>query len=88
MASLNANLSLGNKTFSISKNYSQIFEKIQDVDNTDGFIEVLTVSSTKSASSVASIKSFCIQNTGSCAAEVQLKFQEWKNNSNLDEKIL
>ena len=86
MASLNANLSLGNKTFSISKNYSQIFEKIQDVDNTDGFIEVLTVSSTKSASSVASIKSFCIQNTGSCAAEVQLKFQEWKNNSNLDEK--
>ena len=86
MANLNANLSLGNKSFEISKSYTQLFEKVQEVDNTDGFIDVLTVTSTKGSSSVSSIKSFCIQNIGNCAAEIQLKFQEWKNNSNVDEK--
>tara|TARA_Y100001963_G_scaffold155228_1_gene245839 strand:+ start:162 stop:1709 length:1548 start_codon:yes stop_codon:yes gene_type:complete len=85
MANVSASLNLGNNNFGISKSYTQIFEKVQEVDNTDGFIDVLSVSSTKGASSVSAIKAFCIQNTGTCAAEIQLKFQEWKNNSNTDD---
>ena len=85
MANLNANLNLNGNTYNIATGYSQIYENVQEVDNTDGFINMLSVSSTKAASTVASIKSFTIQNTGSCAAEIQLVFQEWKNNSNVDD---
>ena len=80
MANLNANLTLNGNTYNISKGYSQVYENVQEVDNTDGFINVLSVSSTKGTSTVPSIKSFTIENTGSCAAEGQLVFTEWKNN--------
>ena len=85
MATVNATLSLGNNVFSSAKNYTQVYQNTQEVDNTDGFINILTVSGTKGASTVPSIKAFCIQNTGSCAAEIQLVYQEWKNNSNTDD---
>ena len=85
MATVNPTLSLGNNVFSSAKNYTQVYQNTQEVDNTDGFINVLTVSGTKGASTVPSIKAFCIQNTGSCAAEIQLAYQEWKNNSNTDD---
>ena len=85
MANLNATLSLGGHTFSVSKNYSQVYENITEVDNTDGFINVLTVSGTKGANTVPSLKTFCVQNTGGCAAEIQFLYQEWKNNSNVDD---
>ena len=86
MANLNTNLRLGNNNFAIAKNYSQVYENTQEVDNSDGFINVLSVSSTKAASTIGAIKSFCIQNTGSCSAEIQFLFQEWKNNSNTDDQ--
>ena len=85
MANLITNLTLNGNTYNMSKGYSQIYENVQEVDNTDGFINILSVSSTKGASTVPSIQSFIIENTGSCAAEVQLVFQEWKNNSNTDD---
>tara|TARA_R110001592_G_scaffold80295_1_gene239336 strand:+ start:1064 stop:2614 length:1551 start_codon:yes stop_codon:yes gene_type:complete len=85
MANLNTSLTLNGNTYNMATGYSQIYENVQEVDNTDGFINMLSVSSTKAASTVASIKSFTIENTGSCAAEVQLVFQEWKNNSNVDD---
>ena len=85
MANLITNLTLNGNTYNMSKGYSQVYENVQEVDNTDGFINILSVSSTKGASTVPSIKSFIIENTGSCAAEVQLVFQEWKNNSNTDD---
>ena len=85
MANLITNLTLNGNTYNMSKGYSQIYENVQEVDNTDGFINILSVSSPKGASTVPSIQSFIIENTGSCAAEVQLVFQEWKNNSNTDD---
>ena len=85
MANLNTSLVLGNNNFTMAKSYSQIYENVQEVDNTDGFINILTVSGTKGASTIPSIKSFCVQNTGSCGAEIQIIFQEWKNNSNVDD---
>ena len=86
MANLNTNLRLGNNNFAIAKNYSQVYENTQEVDNSDGFINVLSVCSTKAASTIGAIKSFCIQNTGNCSAEIQFLFQEWKNNSNTDDQ--
>tara|TARA_R100000808_G_scaffold3783_1_gene13007 strand:+ start:4310 stop:5866 length:1557 start_codon:yes stop_codon:yes gene_type:complete len=78
-------LSVGGSAFAKAKGHTQIFENTQEVDNTDGFINILSVSGTKGTSTVPSIKAFCIYNMGDVAAEVQLVFQEWKNNSNVDD---
>ena len=85
MANVNVNLSLGRNAFSKSKNFNQVFENTQEVDNTDGFINLLSVSGTKGTAIVPSIKAFCVYNMGDVPAEVQFTFQEWKNNSNVDD---
>ena len=85
MANVNVNLSLGQNAFSKSKNFNQVFENTQEVDNTDGFITILRVNSTKGTSIVPSLKAFCIYNEGDVPAEVQFSYQEWKNNSNVDD---
>ena len=85
MANVNVNLSLGSGSFSKSKVYNQVFENTQEVDNTDGFINILSVSSTKGTATVPSIKAFCVYNTGTVPAEIQFVYQEWKNNSNVDD---
>tara|TARA_R100000781_G_scaffold24459_2_gene18133 strand:+ start:6511 stop:8058 length:1548 start_codon:yes stop_codon:yes gene_type:complete len=85
MANVNVNLSLGQNAFSKSKNFNQVFENTQEVDNTDGFITILSVSATKGTSIVPSLKAFCIYNEGDVPAEVQFSYQEWKNNSNVDD---
>ncbi len=85
MANVDVRLTLGNNSFSKSKGYNQVFENTQEVDNTDGFINILSVSSTKGTATVPSIKAFCVYNTGDVPAEVQFVFQEWKNNSNVDD---
>jgi hypothetical protein len=85
MANVNVNLSLGQNAFSKSKNFNQVFENTQEVDNTDGFINLLSVSGTKGTAIVPSIKAFCVYNMGDVPAEVQFTYQEWKNNSNVDD---
>ena len=85
MANVNVGLTLGNNAFTKGKGYNQVFENPQEVDNTDGFINILSVSGTKGTATVASIKAFCVYNTGDVPAEVQFVFQEWKNNSNVDD---
>tara|TARA_Y100001951_G_scaffold105295_1_gene121582 strand:- start:2814 stop:4361 length:1548 start_codon:yes stop_codon:yes gene_type:complete len=85
MANVNVSLSLGQNAFSKSKNFNQVFENTQEVDNTDGFITILSVSATKGTSIVPSLKAFCIYNEGDVPAEVQFSYQEWKNNSNVDD---
>ena len=86
MANVNVSLSLGKNAFSKSKGYNQVFENTQEVDNTDGFIELLSVSGTKASSTVPSIKAFCVYNMGDVPAEIQFLYQEWKNNSNVDDQ--
>ena len=85
MANVNVNLSLGNNAFTKSKGYNQVFENTQEVDNTDGFINLLSVSGTKGTAVVPSIKAFCVYNMGDVPAEVQFAYQEFKNNSNVDD---
>ena len=85
MSNVNVNLSLGRNAFSKSKNFNQVFENTQEVDNTDGFINLLSVSGTKGTAIVPSIKAFCVYNMGDVPAEVQFTFLEWKINSNVDE---
>ena len=85
MANVNVNLSLGKNAFTKAKGYNQVFENVQEVDNTDGFINILSVSGTKGTAVVPSIKAFCVYNMGDVPAEIQFVFQEWKNNSNVDD---
>jgi len=86
MANVNVNLRLGNNAFSKAKGYNQVFENTQEVDNTDGFINLLSVSGTKATATVPSIKAFCVYNMGDVPAEIQFLYQEWKNNSNVDDQ--
>ena len=85
MANVNVSLRLGNNAFSKAKGYNQVFENTQEVDNTDGFINLLSVSGTKATATVPSIKAFCVYNMGDVPAEIQFLYQEWKNNSNVDD---
>ena len=85
MASVSVNLGLDGKVFRKNKIYNQVFENSQEVDSTDGFINLLSVSGTKGTATVPSIKAFCVYNEGDVSAEIQFKYQEWKNNSNVDD---
>ena len=85
MANVSVNLGLDGNTFRKNKAYNQVFENSQEVDNTDGFINVLSVSDTKGTATVPSIKAFCVYNEGDVPAEIQFKYQERKNNSNVDD---
>ena len=85
MATGNINLTVNGQTFAKQKAYNNKFENRQEVDNTDGFINLLTVSTTKGANTVSNIKALCVYNEGSVGAEIQFTYQEWKNNSNTDD---
>ena len=85
MATGNINLTVNGSTFTKQKVYNNKFENIQEVDNTDGFINVLTVSTTKGSNTVSNIKALCIHNESNVGVEIQFTFQEWKNNSNTDD---
>ena len=85
MATGNISLTVNGNTFAKQKVYNNKFENIQEVDNTDGFINVLTVSTTKGSNAVSNIKALCIHNESNVGVEIQFTFQEWKNNSNTDD---
>ena len=85
MAQANINLTINGQNFTKSKAYKTVYENTQEVDNTDGFIDVLSVSTTKAANTVSNIKALCIHNQSNVGAEIQLTYQEWKNNSNTDD---
>ena len=85
MATGNISLTVNGNTFAKQKVYNNKFENIQEVDNTDGFINVLTVSTTKGTNTVSNIKALCIYNESNVGTEIQFTYQEWKNNSNTDD---
>ena len=85
MAQANINLTINGQNFTKSKAYKTVYENTQEVDNTDGFIDILSVSTTKAANTVSNIKALCVYNQSSVGAEIQLAYQEWKNNSNTDD---
>ena len=85
MAQGNISLNVLGNVFSKSSSYKNVFTTIQEVDNTDGFINILSVSTTKGVNTVSNLKGLCIYNEGNVCAEIQLAYQEWKNNSNTDD---
>ena len=85
MAQGNISLKVLGNSFDKEKKYNNVFENSQEVDNTDGFINVLSVSTTKGANTVSNIKALCVYNEGNVGAELQFAYQEWKNNSNTDD---
>ena len=84
MAQANINLSIDNNNFSKSKTYNNIYENTQEIDNTDGFINILSVSSTKGANTVSSIKAVCVYNQSNVGVELQFTYQEWVQSGNKD----
>ena len=85
MATGNVSLNILGNIFTQSKAYSNVYENIQEIDNTDGFINVLSVSTTKGANTVSNIRAVCIYNQSNVGVELQFTYQEWKNNSNTDD---
>ena len=85
MATGNISLSVLGKIFTKSKAYTNIFDNSYEVDNTDGFIDVLTISTTKGANTVSNVKALCVYNESNVGAELQFIYQDWKDNSNTDE---
>ena len=85
MATGNINLNVLGNNFTKTKSYANVYENTQEVDNTDGFINVLSVSTTKGANTVSNIKALCVYNQSNVGAELQFTYQEWKNNSNTDD---
>ena len=84
MANVNVNLKIGNRSYNKTKGFNQVFENKQEVDNTDGFINLMSVSRTKGTSTVPSISCMAIHNVSDVPAEIQVKLQEFKDSSNVD----
>ena len=86
MAQANINLSIDGNNFSKSKVYNNIYENVQEIDNSDGFVNVLTISDNKDTNNLSNIAAVCVYNQSNVGVELQFKYQEWKDNSNTDEQ--
>ena len=85
MANINASLNLGLDSFrGSSKSYSEVHKLQKEIDDTNAFIELVSISTTKGSGALAGAKAIVLQNNSSHPIEVQLKIQEWKNDSNKD----
>ena len=85
MPNLKTRLSVNNQSFENSKTYTETLNIEQEVDNTDGFIDLVSFSGTKGTNTLSSSKGFCIYNQSNVPAEIQYQLVDWKNNSNVDE---
>jgi len=70
--------------YSLTENYTETFSVRQEVDNSDGFIKLLGSSTSISAQNLQDVKSMVIKNNGLVGAEVQFKFTEYVDNSDVD----
>ena len=68
--------------FTHPANYTEVINKTQILDNSDAFITVLETSDTLSADKVTGMKPVVLKNRGPAGIEVQIKTDEFKNNSN------
>ena len=60
MATGNINLSVLGNVFSVGKGYTDQVISTQEVDNTDGFINILTLSTTKGINTLSNLRALCI----------------------------
>ncbi len=84
MATGNINLNVLGNNFTKTKSYANVYENTQEVDNTDGFINVLSVSTTKGANTVSNIKALCVYNQSNVGVELQFTYQEWVQSGFVD----
>ena len=80
-------ISTAEKTYDYSggHDFKEIIENELEVDSSDGFINLFTTS--KSALAVGTLKgakTIVLHNTGTVSCEIQLKYKEFRNNSNKD----
>ena len=85
MPNLNVQLTVKDEVFSSARGYVEAINIEQEVDNSDGFVELVNFSSTKATNTLSASKGFCIYNRSSVAVEIQYKVVDWKDNSNTDE---
>ena len=86
MAKLEANLTVKagqDKEYlcSMNNNYTEVYQDISKVDNSDGFVVLASLAKTNS-SILKGSKLLIIKNNSPVGVEVQLKVTEYKNNSN------
>ncbi len=90
MAKLKESLTLstglgGSYSFTSSDTYTEIFNKKQKIDNSDGFITLIETSKDIAANKVSGLKSFVVKNNGNVAIELQMIVNEYLDNSNVDD---
>ena len=89
MAKLEANLTVKagqDKDYlcSMSNDYTEVYQNINKVDNTDGFIELATLSKTN-ASALKGSKLLVIKNNSPIGVELQFHINEFNDSSNIDQ---
>ena len=68
----------------ISKNYTELFNLKQDLDNTDAAISMYLGGTTKATNTMSAPQAILIKNTSNVASEIMISVQDYKNNSNTD----
>ena len=89
MAKLEANLTVTagqDKDYlcSMSNDYTEVYQNINKVDNTDSFIELATLSKTN-ASALKGSKLLVIKNNSPVGVELQFHINEFNDSSNVDQ---
>ena len=69
---------------SLVGNYSEMFSIKQELDNSDGFITLISGASTKGTNTLASAKAVLLKNDSNIAAELLITVMDWKNNDSGD----
>ena len=90
MAKLTESLTLttglgGSYNFTSSDNYTEVFNKRQKLDNSDGFITLIETSKDIAANKVSGLKSFVVKNHGGVSIEVQMVVTDYADSSNVDD---
>ena len=96
MAKLDANLTITtgqDKDYicSISDSYTEVLTTKQKVDNSDSFIVLATLGGSQAGIGASvgqrlkGAKLIVIKNNSTVAVELQLKYAEWKDDSNIDQ---
>ncbi len=84
-ANLNITTTLGhNFNYTMSTSYDEIFQVRQEVDNSNGFIDLVKVGKSIAAQTLRDAKMVVVHNTGDTVLEIQVTIQGYKNNSNED----
>ena len=88
MAKLDANLTITtgqgqDYLCSMSDTYSEVYQNINKVDNTDAFITLATLSKTN-VSLLKGAKLIVVKNNSSIPIELQFQITEWNNSGNVD----